>query len=96
MTQSEPSVFWRASHFFFTHNHLRFTTMMASSSKKSSSSAETSQRIKSLLKELPEERADAAWKRLFAKLVTINGELSFHTAPPPTPTLLQQSGMPIY
>jgi len=65
--------------------------MTTSSSKKSTSSAETSQRIKALLKELPEERADAArldeLRRLFAKLVT-NGELSFHTAPsnPDTPT----------
>ena len=52
------------------------------SKKPAPSSAETTLRIKQLLKKLPEERADAArldeLRRLFAKLVS-SGQLSFDT-----------------
>ena len=52
------------------------------SEKQAPSSAETSLKINQLLKELPEERADAArldeLRRLFAKLVS-SGQLSFDT-----------------
>lgn len=58
------------------------TTTTTASEKLAPSSAETSLKIKQLLKELPEERADAArldeLRRLFAKLVS-SGQLSFDT-----------------
>ena len=73
ISRCQPPIFLSKEHCF---------TMTAPSSKHASS-AETAEKIKSLLKEVPEERADAArldeLRRLFAKLV-LSGELSFSTS----------------